>query len=72
MKLLAKSSKSKTSRKCSKTMPKGPFAKDGTCTRRLTLKNLFLKKNLNLVKSPSKNSNMKKAELKGEKLVKLK
>lgn len=53
-------------------MPKCPLAKDGTCARKLALKNLLKNLNLHLAKSPSKNWDMKKVELKGEKLVKLK
>lgn len=48
------------------------LAKDGTCARKLTLKKKNFNLNLHLAKSPSKNWDMKKVELKGEKLVKLK
>jgi len=72
MKVLAKSLKSKTNQRCSKIKPESPLAKDGTCARRFTLKNLRIILNFYSTKSLSKNWDMRKAELKGGDLIKLK
>jgi hypothetical protein len=72
MKLLAKFSKSKTFQRCSKTTLQSPLVKDGTCARRSTLKNLRIILNFYSAKSPSKNWDTRKVELKDGKLVKLK
>jgi len=67
---LAESLKSNASGRYSKTMPKDPPRKNGTCIGKLTYKNPRIILGFRSVESPSKNGGKGKVKLKGGKLTK--